>query len=71
MKGDNKMGSVSCLLEREHSSKEKVMETLGESERLWDNHFCPDCGGYLTENLGAGHCLAQCIDCNYSIYDYD
>ena len=53
-----------------HKTEEEVKKDLGKSEVI-EEKKCPECGGILVTNYGAGISCTFCVDCDYDDYDYD
>lgn len=51
-----------------HKKKNEIK--LGKSEEFTED-VCPECGGILVTNFGAGISCTFCVDCDYNNYDYD
>ena len=52
------------LLEKAYDGMEKI-----EPQKTGEK--CPECGGILVTNFGAGISCTFCVDCDYNDYDYD
>lgn len=56
-----------------HKAKNDVK--LGKNEFFGDGVYedakCPNCGGILITNYGAGISCTFCVDCDYNDYDYE
>ena len=57
-----------------HKKKNEIK--LGKNEKFTEdvcpnNGKCPECGGILVTNFGAGISCTFCVDCDYDDYDYD
>lgn len=57
-----------------HKKKNEIK--LGKNEEFTEDIYpnngkCPECGGILVTNFGAGISCTFCVDCNYNDYDYD
>ena len=56
--------------------KKKYEIKLGKNEKFTEDVYpnngkCPECGGILVTNFGAGISCTFCVDCDYNDYDYD
>jgi ribosomal protein S27AE len=59
------------MVKVEHMTKKEIEKNLGNNEIIEEDKRCPNCGGYLITNYGAGMSCTFCMDCLYDEYDYD
>lgn len=68
--------SYKDLRRKNLSHKKKTEIKLGNNEKFTEDVYpnngkCPECGGILITNFGAGISCTFCVDCDYNDYDYD